>query len=48
MNTRHYDSLLLPFHRWILENDDFLAGRTSTGWAEPRWGREKTWHVKYA
>jgi acetyl/propionyl-CoA carboxylase alpha subunit len=33
----------LRFHRSILKNDDFLAGRTSTGWAEPRWGREKTW-----
>jgi acetyl-CoA carboxylase biotin carboxylase subunit len=29
-----------PFHRWILENDDFIAGRTSTGWTEQHWGKE--------
>jgi acetyl-CoA carboxylase biotin carboxylase subunit len=27
-----------PFHRWILEQDDFMAGRTSTGWTEQHWG----------
>jgi len=29
----------LPFHRWILGNDDFIAGRTSTGWTEQHWGK---------
>jgi len=28
----------LPFHRWILAQDDFIAGRTSTGWTEQHWG----------
>jgi acetyl-CoA carboxylase biotin carboxylase subunit len=27
----------IPFHRWILANDDFIAGRTSTGWTERAW-----------
>lgn len=27
----------LPFHRWILDNDDFVGGFTSTGWAERAW-----------
>jgi acetyl-CoA carboxylase biotin carboxylase subunit len=27
----------LPFHRWILVHDDFIAGRTSTGWTEQHW-----------
>ena len=29
----------LPFHRWILANDDFIDGRTSTGWTEQTWGK---------
>lgn len=29
----------LPFHRWILDNDDFIAGQTSTGWTEQHWGK---------
>ncbi len=28
-----------PFHRWILANDDFIDGRTSTGWTEQHWGK---------
>ena len=31
----------LPFHRWILDNDDFIAGRTSTGWTEQHWTPER-------
>jgi acetyl-CoA carboxylase biotin carboxylase subunit len=27
----------IPFHRWILDNDDFVGGRTSTGWTETNW-----------
>ena len=27
----------LPFHRWILRNDEFLAARTSTGWVDSTW-----------
>jgi acetyl-CoA carboxylase biotin carboxylase subunit len=30
----------LPFHRWILDVDDFQAGRTSTGWTEQHWPPE--------
>jgi acetyl-CoA carboxylase biotin carboxylase subunit len=30
----------LPFHRWILTNDDFIDGRTSTGWTEMNWRTE--------
>jgi acetyl-CoA carboxylase biotin carboxylase subunit len=29
----------LPFHRWILDNEDFMTGRTSTGWTDTSWGR---------
>jgi acetyl-CoA carboxylase biotin carboxylase subunit len=30
----------LPFHRWILDQDDFITGRTSTGWTEQHWRPE--------
>ena len=28
-----------PFHRWILDDEDFITGRTSTSWTEQHWGK---------
>ena len=30
-------STTVPFHRWLLDHDDFIMGRTTTTWAERTW-----------